>query len=1157
MPGWIAIGCNLGTTILFKQKDKSHKLLQCADRKTQVVDIQWDRLSATYLLVAYQFFVALWDGETGEEIHCFEKQPLNITSIAWMEWTAGNFITTNGKNGNLKVWNASQKQALDTVKTRTTAGITSVVFSQGKPKALYACTDGSIAVYDVQNKKLDFRLSAGHTETIFACKFSPKSPNIFATASYDGTVKIWNLSDMSLTKTLYGNGDIIYSLDWSLHGNYVAASSYTGLVTLWDVDSGREIARYLNHTKPSFFVTWNPHDDRYLLSTSADGTVIVMELDLDQLQENVTVVKLGNRKKGVDSHKDNLSVAAIKMRYVHSAQIFGAAWSPNQPTVFCTCAQDGIVRVFNYEVRFTPMVLLVGHGARVFHCAWSPLLPGYLATSSDDQSILIWNVQSTALKEAPSPEAVTFGPLTKLLGHKGYVRALCWNYEHKNLLLSGSWDFSIRLWDIKSSTCLFELNEHIADVYAISSHPLRPFTYISASRDTTVRVWELEGIFTLMRYYAVWDGTCSRLISNAAEDSDRTRNKLLTFAESIKEFAKLPAHRMALSLPPVLCGAESKRLSENFGELKYDVNITGQDEGTAYIKYERNLPSNKLELAEKFYQIFSFFCGTSGYLDAWENAMICLSAKQRQSAMPKFLRPFAYRRILHESEILDVAKSDARKLHSSKASVKAESGNKSDEQVIAAAMLHMRLGEFEKYCTLMVELGKWESALAVAPAVSMEYWKQLSVRYAQHLVMQASEECIPFLLGTAKDGDAVEFYLNRCDFENALIVSKMSEAREDVIPDTSVSISKLRNTPQSQSGNSPMLSPLKASILDQDMSRQRTTNEHDNSRVLITSVAKHTANQHLMMAQPVFAAAQLLSVGDAQSALALLANNSEYDLAYALALCFDIDATEYLISWADRCASWHAIDLAVDMLETLPNAEVEIGLMLSKHCQESQAKIILSQRGYRTPVAWLSVAKEEEEIGSDSDSVVSYILGRHLPKAAAVGLDVLRRCATDPWDITPATKKLVRSLKYIRAEELDETTRLPFLCYMLWFTAHEAALKGMFSTSAQMLNVLLDFTNKIEFNISECSIQCQMMCFMLLAGEVSGKTLLQSMSNSTAVEYNPSVHDILRSIATLLRDDTRWNSYSLFARGLKASFSTSDSIGETSVDYSFASSLIR
>lgn len=61
VPGILAIGCNAGTTFLFNTKDKTHKVLQTADKKADVVDIQWDRLSTSYLLIAYSNHLILWD----------------------------------------------------------------------------------------------------------------------------------------------------------------------------------------------------------------------------------------------------------------------------------------------------------------------------------------------------------------------------------------------------------------------------------------------------------------------------------------------------------------------------------------------------------------------------------------------------------------------------------------------------------------------------------------------------------------------------------------------------------------------------------------------------------------------------------------------------------------------------------------------------------------------------------------------------------------------------------------------------------------------------------------------------------------------------------------------------------------------------------------
>ena len=40
------------------------------------------------------------------------------------------------------------------------------------------------------------------------------------------------------------------------------------------------------------------------------------------------------------------------------------------------------------------------------------------------------------------------------------------------------------------------------------------------------------------------------------------------------------------------------------------------------------------------------------------------------------------------------------------------------------------MGNFEKFCEIQINLGKWEKALSFAPAVSMEYWQSLVERYS-------------------------------------------------------------------------------------------------------------------------------------------------------------------------------------------------------------------------------------------------------------------------------------------------------------------------------------------------------------------------------------------------------------------------------------------
>jgi hypothetical protein len=50
--------------------------------------------------------------------------------------------------------------------------------------------------------------------------------------------------------------------------------------------------------------------------------------------------------------------------------------------------------------------------------------------------------------------------------------------------------------------------------------------------------------------------------------------------------------------------------------------------------------------------------------------------------------------------------------------------------------MYLHLGNVEKYCEILVELGQWERAIAAAPAVSVPFWAALSKRYAEHLAAQ-------------------------------------------------------------------------------------------------------------------------------------------------------------------------------------------------------------------------------------------------------------------------------------------------------------------------------------------------------------------------------------------------------------------------------------
>ncbi|XP_053423937.1 F-box and WD repeat domain containing protein 10B isoform X2 [Nycticebus coucang] len=73
-------------------------------------------------------------------------------------------------------------------------------------------------------------------------------------------------------------------------------------------------------------------------------------------------------------------------------------------------------------------------------------------------------------------------------GHAGSVRAL-FLQEEENFLVSGSYDLSIRYWDLKNGTCIRIFNGHQGTITCIDLYKNR---LVSGARDCQVKEWDLD-----------------------------------------------------------------------------------------------------------------------------------------------------------------------------------------------------------------------------------------------------------------------------------------------------------------------------------------------------------------------------------------------------------------------------------------------------------------------------------------------------------------------------------------------------------------------------------------------------------------------------------------------------------------------------------------
>ncbi|MEG4419922.1 WD40 repeat domain-containing protein, partial [Microcoleus sp. LAD1_D5] len=123
---------------------------------------------------------------------------------------------------------------------------------------------------------------AGHSEGVISVAFSPDGKTL-ASASYDGTIKVWNLQSQKPIATLAGHSEGVISVAFSPDGKTLASASDDKTIKVWNLQSQKPIATLAGHSTSVESVAFSP-DGKTLASASGDyETIILWNLDFDDL----------------------------------------------------------------------------------------------------------------------------------------------------------------------------------------------------------------------------------------------------------------------------------------------------------------------------------------------------------------------------------------------------------------------------------------------------------------------------------------------------------------------------------------------------------------------------------------------------------------------------------------------------------------------------------------------------------------------------------------------------------------------------------------------------------------------------------------------------------------------------------------------------------
>ncbi|XP_040274621.1 WD repeat-containing protein 17 isoform X2 [Bufo bufo] len=947
--GKVVFGHTDGSLSIFQPGCKSQKhvlrpeSLEGTDEEDPVTALEWDPLSTDYLLVAnLHNGIRLVDSESLSCITTFSfpSAAASVQCLAWVPTAPGMFITGDSQVGVLRVWNVSKTTPIDNFKLKKT-GFHALHVLNSTPKkktflgqsptknhhisstseavppptltqnqafslppghAVCCFMDGGVGLYDMGAKKWDFLRDLGHIETIFDCKFKPDDPNLLATASFDGTIKVWDINTLTAVYTSPGNEGVIYSLSWAPGDlNCIAGATSRNGGFIWDVKKGKMITRFNEHGKNGIFcISWSHKDSKRIATCSGDGFCIIRTID------------------GKVLHK-----------YKHPAAVFGCDWSQNNKDMIATGCEDKNVRVYYLATSSDqPLKVFTGHTAKVFHVRWSPLREGILCSGSDDGTVRIWDYTQDAC-------------INVLSGHTAPVRGLMWNTEIPYLLISGSWDYTIRVWDTRDGTCLDTVYDHGADVYGLTCHPNRPFTMASCSRDSTVRLWSLTPLISPLQINILADRPWEEIIGN----TDRA---------------------MEPGAPPLLCGKVSRDIKQEVDKL------TG------------NLRSKKLRW---FSECLS---PPGGSKNLWD--LVAVLKGQDDSLLPQNY----CKGIMHMKHLVRFKTSKAQELTTVKMSkfgggIGAPS---KEERLKEAAEIHLRLGQIQRYCELLVELGEWDKALSVAPGVSMKYWKKLMQRRASQLIEEENDDVIPYCIATGDVKKLVNFFTSRGQLKEALLVAQA--ACEGNIQSNHVSVNAVSPT---------------------------DGNNIEDYNELLHGVSAELAEWYFQDGRAVLAACCHLAVDNIELAMANLIRGNELELAVCVGTVIGegaAQATQYALELLSRkCMTVTTWDLAADLLRMIPDNDLFLVKLCAFYpgCTE-EINDLHSKCNLPSTEECSQLAENCHGEGDIFQAVKYYLLSSESEKALPVGINYIKEeISSLDWTLDSICP-ILDLLSFIRTERL-------------------------------------------------------------------------------------------------------------------------------------------
>ncbi len=306
----------------------------------------------------------LWDIETGITKRVLQGHTGGVTDVV----AKSGQIFSASHDGKIMRWNANiaDQRILNLASEPASAAIS----PDGKYIAV-GFANGALHLYSLADMTLLWQDNIAHSDDIQRIVFSSDS-SLLATASFDKTAKLWQLSnDRLYEKQIFtGHKKPINSLALSPDNSTLATASYDGKIGLFRIASEEKHFQQI-YTKRVYSVEFNK-DGKQLLTSGRDANIQRTYTRLWQIN-------------------DSLSLKLIRKFPKISDRILWSSFSPNNQWV-ASVGRDWIVHIFSNNNKHIHK-RLIGHQNSILRAIFSPDNK-QIATVSGDATVRFWDLNN-------------------------------------------------------------------------------------------------------------------------------------------------------------------------------------------------------------------------------------------------------------------------------------------------------------------------------------------------------------------------------------------------------------------------------------------------------------------------------------------------------------------------------------------------------------------------------------------------------------------------------------------------------------------------------------------------------------------------------------------------------------------------------------------